>query len=86
MFAWSDACTLAGRAGERELKCRPLSKEEVANGVQQVITCNERAREVVVSQNVGSKQLGRSFHFDKVKLAQRISAAPFLPAGHAWAH
>ena len=51
-----------------------------------MITCNERAREVVVSQNVGGKQLGRSFHFDKVKLAQKISAAPFLPAVHAWAH
>ena len=46
--------------------CRPLSKEEVANGTQQVISCNERAREVTVSQNVGGKHLGRSFHFDKV--------------------
>ncbi|BDA48169.1 Kinesin-like protein KIN-5C [Coccomyxa sp. Obi] len=48
------------------LRCRPLSKEEVSNGTHQVITCNERAREVTVSQNVGGKQLGRSFHFDKV--------------------
>lgn len=48
---------------------RPLSKEEVANGTHQVITCNERAREVTVSQNVGGKQLGRSFHFDKVASA-----------------
>ncbi|EIE18562.1 kinesin-domain-containing protein [Coccomyxa subellipsoidea C-169] len=48
------------------LRCRPLSKEEVANGTHQVITCNERAREVTVSHNVGGKQLGRSFHFDKV--------------------
>ncbi len=53
--------------------CRPLSKEEVANGVQQVINCNERAREVVVTQNVGGKQLGRSFHFDKVCLGRIFS-------------
>ena len=46
--------------------CRPLSKDEVANGTQQVITCNERAREVTLSQNVGGKHLGRAFHFDKV--------------------
>jgi len=51
------------------LHCRPLSKEEVASGVQQVITCNERAREVVVSQSMGGKTLGRSFHFDKVGTA-----------------
>ena len=36
--------------------------------MQQVINCNERAREVVVTQNLGGKQLGRSFHFDKVCL------------------
>ena len=34
--------------------------------MQQVITCNERAREVIVSQSMGGKTLGRSFHFDKV--------------------
>ena len=41
--------------------------------MQQVITCNERAREVVVSQNLGGKQLGRSFHFDKVASLLRNS-------------
>ena len=41
--------------------------------MQQVITCNERAREVVVSQNLGGKQLGRSFHFDKVASLQSCS-------------
>lgn len=46
--------------------CRPLSSEEISTGAHQVITCNERAREVVVSQNVGGKALGRTFHFDKV--------------------
>ena len=42
--------------------------------MQQVITCSERAREVIVSQNLGGKQLGRSFHFDKVASLLRCSA------------
>ena len=35
----------------------------------QVISVNEAAREVTLYQSVGSKQLGRSFHFDKVRRA-----------------
>ncbi|KAK9822824.1 hypothetical protein WJX81_005423 [Elliptochloris bilobata] len=48
------------------LRCRPCNKDEVASRVPQVIACNEAAREVTLYQSVGSKQLGRSFHFDKV--------------------
>ena len=46
---------------------RPCNKEEVAARVPQVISVNEAAREVTLYQSVGSKQLGRSFHFDKVR-------------------
>lgn len=45
--------------------CRPCNKEEVLSRAPQVISCNEAAREVTLYQSVGSKQLGRSFHFDK---------------------
>jgi len=62
--------------------CRPLSKEEVATGVHQVITCNERAREVVVSQSMGGKTLGRSFHFDKVGNC-RCLPSPYRYCPHA---
>ena len=46
---------------------RPCNKEEVAARAPQVISVNEAAREVTLYQSVGSKQLGRSFHFDKVR-------------------
>ena len=48
---------------------RPCNKEEVATRAPQVISVNEAAREVTLYQSVGSKQLGRSFHFDKVRRA-----------------
>lgn len=32
----------------------------------QVITCNEALREVTLFQNVGGKQMSRTFRFDRV--------------------
>ncbi|KAK9804380.1 hypothetical protein WJX72_010110 [[Myrmecia] bisecta] len=47
------------------LRCRPANAEEVATRAPQVVTVAEAAKEVTLYQNVGGKQLGRSFHFDK---------------------
>lgn len=44
----------------------------MASRAPQVICCNEAAREVTLYQSVGSKQLGRSFHFDKARASTRI--------------
>jgi hypothetical protein len=59
---------------------RPCNKEEVAGRVPQVIVCNEAAREVTLFQSVGSKQLGRSFHFDKARRAAHGLAQLSAPA------
>lgn len=59
---------------------RPCNKEEVAGRVPQVIACNEAAREVTLFQSVGSKQLGRSFHFDKARRAAQGRAQLSVPA------
>ncbi len=59
---------------------RPCNKEEVAGRVPQVIVCNEAAREVTLFQSVGSKQLGRSFHFDKACRAAQGLAQLSVPA------
>lgn len=51
-----------------DLHCRPCNKEELYTRAPQVITCNEAAREATLYQTLGGKSLGRSFHFDKVRL------------------
>lgn len=48
------------------LRCRPLNEDELRANVPQVISCNEQRREVTVLQNVASKQIDRTFTFDKV--------------------
>ncbi|KAL6507969.1 hypothetical protein OROGR_024164 [Orobanche gracilis] len=48
------------------LRCRPFTDDEQRLNVPKVITCNDSKREVVVSQNVASKQVDRVFTFDKV--------------------
>ena len=48
------------------LRCRPMSKEEEAAGVSQVIFTREMAREVAVVQNIAGKRMERTFTFDKV--------------------
>lgn len=50
---------------------RPCNKDELLNRAPQVIQCNEAAREATFYQNVGGKSLGRSFHFDRVRSADR---------------
>ncbi|XP_020595110.1 kinesin-like protein KIN-5D, partial [Phalaenopsis equestris] len=48
------------------LRCRPSSEEEEANfSMPAVITCNELRGEVLAIQNIGNKQIERSFAFDK---------------------
>ena len=85
------ACRAAGAAVvNRRTACsakrRPCNKEEVAARAPQVISVNEAAREVTLYQSVGSKQLGRSFHFDKVFrglrpwLTARITYSGLRPA------
>ncbi|GFR47811.1 hypothetical protein Agub_g9588 [Astrephomene gubernaculifera] len=63
----------APAAGENEgvnvqvlLRCRPMSDKEIAERTPQVISCNEVLREATLYQNVGGKQMSRTFRFDKV--------------------
>ena len=53
--------------------CRPVSSQELAAHTPQVVQCNEPAREVTLYQNMAGKQLGRTFHFDKVQPLQHCS-------------
>ncbi|KAL6781883.1 hypothetical protein ACKKBF_B09830 [Auxenochlorella protothecoides x Auxenochlorella symbiontica] len=48
------------------LRCRPPTKEEVAGRAPQVVKCNEALREITLNQTLGGKQLGRTYHFDRV--------------------
>lgn len=45
---------------------RPLSEEEESLRMPVVISCNEMRREVLTVQNIGNKQIDRTFVFDKV--------------------
>ena len=45
---------------------RPLNEEEVRTCAPQVISCNDLRREVTVNLNIASKQIDRTFTFDKV--------------------
>eukprot|EP01018_Ginkgo_biloba_P020856 Gb_32401 [translate_table: standard] len=48
------------------LRCRPFNDDEVRANAPQVISCNEHRREVSVYQSTASKQIDRTFTFDKV--------------------
>ncbi|XP_024369374.1 kinesin-like protein KIN-5A isoform X2 [Physcomitrium patens] len=48
------------------LRCRPLNEEEKRIKNPQVISCNDTRREVTVLQTIASKQIDRTFTFDKV--------------------
>ncbi|WOG87544.1 hypothetical protein DCAR_0206772 [Daucus carota subsp. sativus] len=48
------------------VRCRPLSEDEIKAHTPVVITCTENRREVCAVQNIASKQIDRSFMFDKV--------------------
>ncbi|PWA73788.1 kinesin motor domain-containing protein [Artemisia annua] len=48
------------------LRCRPFSEDDVRAKTPMVVTCNEGKREVTVTQNTGSKQIDKTFSFDKV--------------------
>jgi hypothetical protein len=48
---------------------RPPNTQEVAERAPQVISCNEALREVTLYQNVGGKQMSRTFRYDKVQTA-----------------
>jgi hypothetical protein len=74
-------------------KHRPFSEEELRANAPQVISCNDQRREVTVNLNVASKQIDRTFTFDKVRAENfafllsflhfffipSLSAAPFVP-------
>ena len=45
---------------------RPLSEDEAESRAQEVVKCSEAGKEVTLSQNVGGKLLGRTYHFDRV--------------------
>jgi hypothetical protein len=48
------------------LLCRPPNAQELAERAPQVIQCHEALKEVTLFQNVGGKQLSRTFRYDKV--------------------
>nr|XP_017256016.1 PREDICTED: kinesin-like protein KIN-5D isoform X2 [Daucus carota subsp. sativus] len=48
------------------LRCRPLSDEEVKAKTPVAVSCDELKREVTVFQNMGAKQIDKTFVFDKV--------------------
>jgi hypothetical protein len=48
---------------------RPLSAQEIADRTPAVVSCNEALREVTLYQFAAGKQLSRTFHFDKVRIA-----------------
>lgn len=48
------------------LRCRPFNEDELKANVPQVINCNEQRREVSVYQSTASKNIDRTFTFDKV--------------------
>lgn len=45
---------------------RPLSDEEVKANTPVAVSCNKLKREVTVFQNMGTKQINKTFLFDKV--------------------
>ncbi|XP_071690574.1 kinesin-like protein KIN-5D [Rutidosis leptorrhynchoides] len=48
------------------LRCRPFSEDDVRATTPSVVTCNEDKQEVIVTQTIGNKQIGKIFSFDKV--------------------
>ncbi|XP_074354143.1 kinesin-like protein KIN-5D [Apium graveolens] len=48
------------------LRCRPLSNEEMKAKTPVAVSCNELKRDVTVFQNTGTKQINKTFVFDKV--------------------
>lgn len=48
------------------VRCRPFNEDELRANVLQVISCNEQRREVSAYQSTASKQIDRTFTFDKV--------------------
>ncbi|XP_024516332.1 kinesin-like protein KIN-5C [Selaginella moellendorffii] len=48
------------------LRCRPFNDDEIKANAPQVISCHDQRREVTVYQNIASKQIDRTFTFDKV--------------------
>ena len=48
------------------LRCRPVSKQEKSQRMNQVVKCCEATREVTVTQHIANKQIGKTFTFDRV--------------------
>lgn len=46
---------------------RPFSEDDVRAKTPMVVTCNEDKQEVIVTQNLGNKQIDKTFSFDKVR-------------------
>lgn len=70
----SDSSGSSGSRHDREkgvniqvlLRCRPLSEDEIKVHTPVVIKCHENRREISATQNIGNKQIDRTFAFDKV--------------------
>ena len=65
-----ESCWSTARAESLTLPSffRPFNEEEKRAKTPQVISCNDARREVTVFQNIASKQIDRTFTFDKVSL------------------
>ena len=58
---------------------RPFNEEEKRSKSPQVLSCHDQRREVTVCQNIASKQIDRTFTFDKVRLLdQPLRLRPWL--------
>lgn len=72
MVARSGKLSLLRRTFANLSICRPMSDKEIAERTPQVISCNEVLREVTLYQNVGGKQMSRTFRFDKVRITGAV--------------
>lgn len=76
------------------LAARPFNEEEKRSKSPQVLSCHDQRREVTVCQNIASKQIDRTFTFDKVRLSYHpLRLRPWLDCdcevhlckiGHHW--
>lgn len=58
---------------------RPFNEEEKRSKSPQVLSCYDQRREVTVCQNIASKQIDRTFTFDKVRLSSHpLRLKPWL--------
>lgn len=59
-------CVDNGECMRNAFMFRPLSDEEIKAKTPVAVSCNELKREVTIFQNTGTKQIDKTFVFDKV--------------------